>query len=369
MKRMDTDGSAVNDGFEIPMGAMEDKKVLKEKKPGGTKRKEVQADVRKEGKNDMTDTVKPTKRAKKMVGESCPFINPFKATLSIPEPTLSVAEYEAHSWLLSQSCIVNKSDDVASRGQSTFTKSLLVIPSGKITSDPIPPLEVPVSVPIAERFPVKQSSHAIKPKPKSTPTHNALTLAPLPFPNTKTTNTKPVRSETSIIQPVPHPFLALPPPFSAASSSTASSCFCSETPAPSDSSATAVSNQSHHPSIKIPKHVADKLLSLKAHQGRLEDEAKIAKAFETNMKKSHKKILADNKELMKQNEQLDSEVSELREEVHQQMETLLIIHDMIRDLKASDRLGDVVKAVTKVEKTARDNAWNVSWTCSRFVLL
>jgi len=40
---------------------------------------------------------------------------------------------------------------------------------------------------------------------------------------------------------------------------------------------------------------------------------------------------------------------------------------MIRDLKASDRSGDVIKAVIKVEKTAWDNTWNVSQTHLRFV--
>jgi len=64
----------------------------------------------------------------------------------------------------------------------------------------------------------------------------------------------------------------------------------------------------HNPSTKTSKHVADKLLSLK-------DEVKVAKALEVDMKKSHEKILADNKELMKQNKQLDSEVSELREDM------------------------------------------------------
>jgi hypothetical protein len=56
------------------------------------------------------------------------------------------------------------------------------------------------------------------------------------------------------------------------------------------------------------------------------------------MKKSHQRILVDNKELMKQNELLNSEVGELREEAHLQTATLLEIHDMLRDLKIGDSL-------------------------------
>jgi hypothetical protein len=112
--------------------------------------------------------------------------------------------------------------------------------------------------------------------------------------------------------------------------------------------------------------MADKLSSLEACLSHLEDEAKIVKVLEIDMKKSHQRILVDNKELMKQNELLDSEVGELREEAHLQTATLLEIHDMLWDLKIGDSSRDVVKVVTKVEKSVRDNAWNVSPTCSRF---
>ena len=84
--------------------------------------------------------------------------------------------------------------------------------------------------------------------------------------------------------------------------------------------------------------------------------------------KTHQKILADNKELMKQNELLDSEVGKLREEVHAQMEALLQIHDMMLKLKVDDR-SDVAKVATKAEKAVRDNAWNVSLTYLQFAQL
>jgi hypothetical protein len=82
--------------------------------------------------------------------------------------------------------------------------------------------------------------------------------------------------------------------------------------------------------------MADKLSSLEAHLSHLEDKAKIVKVLEIDMKKSHQRILVDNKELMKQNELLDREVSELREEVHLQTATLLEIYDMLQDLKIGD---------------------------------
>jgi hypothetical protein len=110
------------------------------------------------------------------------------------------------------------------------------------------------------------------------------------------------------------------------------------------------------------------LSSLETRLGHLEDKTKVTKAFETDVIKTHQKILADNRELMKQNELLDSEVGELREEVHAQTEALLQIHDMMLKLKVDDR-SDVAKVATKAEKAVRDNAWNVSLIYSQFAQL
>lgn len=81
---------------------------------------------------------------------------------------------------------------------------------------------------------------------------------------------------------------------------------------------------------------------------------------EKDMQLNQRKILKDNKELMKQNEQLDSEVGKLREELDAQKQTLASIHLMLETLKESDVGGDIAKMVVKVEKAVRDNAWNVS---------
>jgi hypothetical protein len=164
-------------GTEVPVDTVAENEVLKEQKAGGRKWKEVQAGA----ENDATEPAKPQKHAKKTVGQSCPFINPFKDTLLIPEPTLSVMEHEPHSHLLSQSHAADTTNPVAIGGQSAFTKSLL-----ETARHPIPALalDVPELIP-TKSSPVKQNSHTIKPKPICTPARNALTLAPLPSSKTK----------------------------------------------------------------------------------------------------------------------------------------------------------------------------------------
>jgi hypothetical protein len=266
------DSGAVDMGFEVPVGDMEDSEMLREQRPGGTKQKEVQADGTKDVSNDATGTKKPTKRVNKMGGNPRPFTNPFETILSMPEPISSVVEDEARSWLLSESHPLNPTYDVT---QSAFTKSLLTtLPGSTLSTQDLVPMLSPSEV----VSPVKLSTHFNKLKSKTTPARNTLTLAPLPSLKTKITNMKLIHPETSSLQSASRPFLAPPPLFSASSSSTASSHFCSETPFPSDIS-TAVSNQSksHNPSIKISKHMADKLSSLEACLSHLEDEAKIMK--------------------------------------------------------------------------------------------
>jgi hypothetical protein len=132
----------------------------------GAKRK---ADEMKFDEQDASSAEKTGKRARKKESEHRAYINPF-----IPEPSLTVAEHEAHSQALSQAQrVVPPSDpDPSTDGHSLFSQSL----ASTYNKDTLP-------------APSKASSSALKPR-SQTPARPILVLALLPPPKSKTITKK-----------------------------------------------------------------------------------------------------------------------------------------------------------------------------------
>ena len=133
-----------------------------------TKSKGKEGGVRGKRKFDDTEFDKPDvkkneKRTKKIEAEQCTYINPF-----IPEPSLTVAEHEAHSHALSQAQHNALFSDSSTGGQSLFSKSLA---STSNQDTVLAPLKVPASTSKAR---------------SQTPSRPPLTLAPLPHPQSQT---------------------------------------------------------------------------------------------------------------------------------------------------------------------------------------
>jgi hypothetical protein len=326
---------------------------LTEKKTRGKKRKAVEEQMNPGGttSNDATEPENLPKRSKMKAGDA--YIDPFANSQTIPEPSLSVAEHEEHS----RHMVHAKTSHSPGDTDSPFTQSLPAVARDSASSDvgvtsqsiyiPENPLLQPNSL-VSVNTPSASVSTVTKPKSTA---RNQLTLAPLSS-KPRIPNTRTVR-ETSTMPSATRPFLAPPSTRFAAPSSALSTNNRMQTPAQSSDFPL-----SSIPVAKTSKHVTDKLSNIEARLCRLEEELRVVTLSEKDAQRRQQKILDENKELLKQNERLDCEVGELREEVDTQKKTLASIHAMLANLKTNG--GDAAKAVVKVEKAVRDNAWNVS---------
>jgi hypothetical protein len=321
MRAAGRDQIASNSALEAPIEPVK----LAEKKTKGKKRKAVEEQMNPGGttSNDATGPENLPKRSKMKAGDA--YIDPFANSQTIPEPSLSVAEHEEHS----RHMIHSKTSHSPGDTNSPFTQSLPAVARDSASSDvgaksqsisipETPPLQ-PISL-VSVNTPSASVSTVTKPKSTA---RNQLTLAPLP--------------STRFAAP----------------SSASSTNNHMQTPAQSSDSPL-----SSIPVAKTSKQVTDKLSNIEARLCRLEEELRVVTLLEKDAQRRQQKILDENKELLKQNETLDCEVGELREEVDTQKKTLASIHAMLANLKTNG--GDAAKAVVKVEKAVRDNAWNVS---------
>jgi hypothetical protein len=278
------------------------------------------------------------KRAKKADQKPKTYMNPF-----IPQPSLTVAEHEAHSRVLSETDRLPTPSDLSTNCQSLFSKSLASIPNKEIL--PSPPKAL-----------------AAAPKSRSqTPARPLLILAPLPPAKPKT-----VARNAPIPTPAHRPFLA--PSSARASPAPTSTRFStpfslSSTQAPSalpawPQSPLLTKSAASHRTSKV---VTDKISVLETRVGRLEDEVKNIQGSLVDMKKGQWKSAEENDELIK----LRAEFGELKEESEAQAKLLHLIERILEGLKADGISVD--KAVTKIETSTRSNAFNVSDT-SYFVV-
>ncbi|KIM78594.1 hypothetical protein PILCRDRAFT_11061 [Piloderma croceum F 1598] len=155
----------------VPIGAPEDStaKTKSKGKEGDVRGKRKLDDAEfdepdaADERKDMFSVKKNEKRTKKIEPEQRTYMNPF-----IPEPSLTVAEHEAHSHALSHAKHNALSSDSSTNGQSLFSKSL----ASTSNQDTVPaPLKAPASASKAR---------------SQTPSRPPLTLAPLPHPKSKT---------------------------------------------------------------------------------------------------------------------------------------------------------------------------------------
>lgn len=107
-------------------------------------------------------------------------------------------------------------------------------------------------------------------------------------------------------------------------------------------------------SHKTSKVVADKLSALDTRTARLEDEMRNTQGSIDEVTRSQQKSRGQDDELTK----LRDELGELKEESEAQGKLLQSIQQILEGLKANG--GSLDKAVVKINKSARDNAFNVS---------
>jgi hypothetical protein len=202
------------------------------------------ADVRK----DMFNVKKNEKRTKKIEAEQHTYINPF-----IPEPSLTVAEHEAHLHALSQAQHNALFSDLSTGGQSLFSKSL----ASTSNQDTVPaPLKAPASTSKAR---------------SQTPSQPPLTLAPLPHPRSKTAPAQGQKSPS-----IPQSFLV--PPTKHASSPPVSESTRFSTPLSLTQGPSIQQTRAPSPLTrwgvpqKTSKVVTDKISALETRVARLEDE-------------------------------------------------------------------------------------------------
>ena len=283
-----------------------------------------------DARKDMFSVKKNEKRTKKIEAEQRTYINPF-----IPEPSLTVAEHEAHSHALSQAQHNALFSDSSTGGQSLFSKSLA---STSNQDTVLAPSKVPASTSKAR---------------SQTPSWPPLTLAPLLHPQSKTAPAKGQKSPS-----VPRSFLV--PSTKHASSppileSTHFSTPSSSTQGPSVQQTHTLSPSTRWSALqKTSKVVTDKISALKTRVAHLEDELQDTRDSVADMKKNQQKTSAENDELMK----LCGEFGELKEESEAQGKLLHAIERILEGLKANG--GSLDKAMVKIETSTRNNAFNVS---------
>jgi hypothetical protein len=274
------------------------------------------------------------KRTKKAQPEPRTYMNPF-----IPKPSLTVAEHEAHSRAIAETPRLATLSDASTNGQSLFSKSLASVPNQDIVPAPL-------------------KSFVAVPKPRSqTPARPLLILAPLPLAKPKSITDK--ARNIPVPTPAHRPFLA-PSSTRASSPSLTSTRFStpfssSSTHAPSELPARPQSPLLTKSAVsqKTSKVVADKISSLETRVARLEDEMKNIQGSLADVKKSQRKTTEENDELTK----LRDEFGELKEESEAQRKLLHSIERILEGLKADG--SNLDKAVTKIETSTRNNAFNV----------
>jgi hypothetical protein len=290
---------------------------------------------------DASSSKKTGKRARKKESEHRAYINPF-----IPEPSLTVAEHEAHSQALSQAQrVVPSSDpDPSTDGHSLFSQSL----ASMSNKDTLP-------------TPSKASSSALKPR-SHTPARPILVLAPLPPPKSKTISDK---ARHSVATSARRPFLVPSSPHASSPALPEPSHFStpfssSSTQAPSKPFMQTQSTLQAKsvPSQKTSKVVTDKISTLETRVARLEGELQDVRGSLVDTKKSQQKTTEENNKLTKWNETLSDEIGELKEEFEGQGKMLESIQKILDGLKVDG--GNLDKAVVKIEASTRNNAFNVS---------
>ena len=260
------------------------------------------------------------------------YMNPF-----IPEPSMSVAQHEAHSHVLAQAphtAIPSASTD----GQSLFSKSL----ASTSNQETVPaPFQIPNS--------------ALKSR-SQTPVRPPLILAPLQPARTKT-KADPARNTPF----APRPFLIPPTPHASSPVHPQSTRFSTPFSSSSTQAPSQPLTQPQSPlltksvfSQKTSKVITDRLSTFETRVARLEDELQDMLSSMGDIKRSQRKDNNNDDELIK----LHDELGELREESQAQGKVLQSIERILEGLKANG--GGLDKAVGKIEKSARDNAFNVS---------
>jgi hypothetical protein len=237
-----TDGSE-NASIDIRVGSVTKVEVNEKRDVVGRKRKADLANLDAPDTRNGSDLKKTVKKTKKKEIEPLTFINPF-----IPEPSLTVAEHEAHSRALSQIPHVVIPSNASADGKSLFSKSL--------ASD--------VSNQEAIAAPLKPLATAPNPRSK-TPARPLLILAPLP-----TSKPKSVTRNAPVPTPARRRFLApssantsSPTPMSTHFSTPLSSSSTQVVPGPLAQAQTPLLNKSAV-SQKTSKIVTDKISVLEA---------------------------------------------------------------------------------------------------------
>lgn len=308
----------------------------------------------------LTDTLKPAQSPKRLrPTHKEKFLNPF--THNIPEPQLSVAQHKAHSEALAQSRNV---PEVASspNGQSLFTQSLVLTvqtESGNVPGEDSESLHA---------LPPKLTSHMKKPSLKSLQSHPVLTLAPLP--------SKPKSTTHKVPDPAPATRVLVTRPFLVPINTEVSTARSSATPDPSrfstpiSSTSTLAQNDPFLSATVSPislksnvlskpsRVVTDKLSSLEGRMTKLLATVLTLQGSLNDTIKHNRKILTENIALAKTNAQLVGQVTELQEQAESQSKMLASIETMLDGLKANGGTGG--EAAVKIEKTTRNNTFNVS---------
>lgn len=304
----------------------------------GEKRKFVDAkldepDERDGAQKDVFGSKQNEQRTKKREAGDRTYMNPF-----IPEPSISVAQHEAHSHVLAQASHTAVLSNPSADGLSLFSK-LLATTSNQET------LPAPFQIP----------NSALKSR-SQTPVRPPLILAPLQPAQTKTranqARNTPFAPRPFLIPPTTHassPALPQSTPFSTPFSSSSTQAPLQPLTRPQSPLLTkSIVSQ------KTSKVIADKLSAFETRVACLEDELQDMLSSMGDIKRSQRKNNDNDNELVK----LRDELGELREESQAQGKILQSIDHILEGLKANG--GSLDKAVGKIEKSARDNAFNVS---------
>lgn len=306
------------------------------------------------------------KRAKTSKNSNPPYLNPFptaQAPPTIPEPTLSVAEHEAHSQNIAGLLEDPKSgvSPSGSDGRSPFQVALSVKERNIERELTAPPAAGPLQAPEKAKPRVSPVSLPPMPNPNApsqTPRSSVAPSSRGPRSSVAPTSQGP-RSSAA---PMPRgPRSSVAPmsrgPFIAPALSS---------PAPAHSFTLPENNlppleKQSAPALKPNKHITHLIAELTGRVERIDKDMKAVTQAEKILRARYDTVVKENKVLTEQAVLIDAEVWEMREELNEQKTLVASILGAIDDLKASAGAGrDVVRAAGKVQSATKDNAFAVS---------